>query len=431
MPKAEFTISIHASRGGSDFFNLCEIAGYKIISIHASRGGSDALCKMPPAFIKVFQSTLPAGEATFLNDFKSAADPFQSTLPAGEATYEHEFHKPYSSISIHASRGGSDPGVIDLIARQAIFQSTLPAGEATFFLVDLVTLSSTFQSTLPAGEATPKATHSIAYPFISIHASRGGSDVDVLGFNPAGPISIHASRGGSDPERGQPQADSDISIHASRGGSDNPVLVAACAVMISIHASRGGSDVMEGGIFRAIRSISIHASRGGSDLTLSGFMARPWIFQSTLPAGEATGRGKSHGARWSFQSTLPAGEATHPPGHVTQKVVISIHASRGGSDLSGQTISFRTSDFNPRFPRGKRPGEHDISHGPVDFNPRFPRGKRQYYVLERPNNQHISIHASRGGSDHLRCVLALVHVISIHASRGGSDPDKVLAQYDN
>ena len=56
--------------------------------------------------------------------------------------------------------------------------------------------------------------------------------------------------------------------------------------------------------------ISIHASRGGSDLLIR----------------------ERHGLGVAFQSTLPAGEAT----------------TSAFSLLSGNT------DFNPRFPRGKR-----------------------------------------------------------------------------
>ncbi len=146
-------------------------------------------------------------------------------------------------------------------------------------------------------------------------------------------------------------------------------------------------------------SISIHASRGGSDfLRLLGekfyfdFNPRfPWgkrpqsrnvrsiwsQFQSTLPVGEATyslpfgsptalisihaSRGGSDLSiltqspmTFLFQSTLPVGEATLDPEYVENLKKISIHASRGGSDphSAGQRGSHR--HFNPRFPWGKR-----------------------------------------------------------------------------
>ena len=55
-----------------------------------------------------------------------------------------------------------------------------------------------------------------------------------------------------------------------------------------------------------------------------------------------------------------------------------------------------------------------------NFNPRFPRGKRhhcQVYQLRKL----ISIHASRGGSDEMQNDAIKADIISIHASRGGSD----------
>ena len=79
--------------------------------------------------------------------------------------------------------------------------------------------------------------------------------------------------------------------------------------------------------------ISIHASRGGSDLfCLYGHVAR-WQFQSTLPVGEATEQGGSCARGEPFQSTLPVGEATFAPTLEVVRQAISIHASRGGSDI--------------------------------------------------------------------------------------------------
>ena len=146
--------------------------------------------------------------------------------------------------------------------------------------------------------------------------------------------------------------------------------------------------------------ISIHASRGGSDLLTYGVDGDFPGFQSTLPAGEATcqrkrrrhyrnhfnprfPRGKRHTLAadtiraMRFQSTLPAGEATI---------------------LSAIKIKF-SGYFNPRFPRGKRPK-----------------------TLKKLTRDIISIHASRGGSDKMLPAGFNAAVrISIHASRGGSD----------
>ena len=127
-----------------------------------------------------------------------------------------------------------------------------------------------------------------------------------------------------------------ISIHASRGESDpKATLNPHVFTSISIHASRGGSDRHDGNR-RFLQVISIHASRGGSDI-FEFFTC--WVivaFQSTLPAGEATFT-KNQALRFGqFQSTLPAGEATK----------------------TLQRLQDSGANFNPRFPRGKRPFRH-------------------------------------------------------------------------
>ena len=107
--------------------------------------------------------------------------------------------------------------------------------------------------------------------------------------------------------------------------------------------------------------------------------------------------------------------------------LISIHASRGGSDNSLEYPPAKYFDFNPRFPWGKRPstfcpsgavsafqstlpvGEATttiaaISDFAIYFNPRFPWGKRPFLGRSVCQQWPISIHASRGGSDRaLRC----------------------------
>ena len=123
--------------------------------------------------------------------------------------------------------------------------------------------------------------------------------------------------------------------------------------------------------------ISIHASRGGSD-------------QVTPDEYQAIAR---------FQSTLPAGEATQDSRRKSDGQTISIHASRGGSDRGLSIENSLPINFNPRFPRGKRPRHCLLAAPPKDFNPRFPRGKRRFFLSFGKNEIIISIHASRGGSD--------------------------------
>ena len=78
-------ISIHASREGSDK-NGDTVMYIDGISIHASREGSDSAYRTADTIISLFQSTLPAREATMEAKWKQWVTP----------------------ISIHASRGGSD-----------------------------------------------------------------------------------------------------------------------------------------------------------------------------------------------------------------------------------------------------------------------------------------------------------------------------------
>ena len=167
-------ISIHASRGGSDHlvrhrrrlpkFQSTLPAGEATslwfclprpseISIHASRGGSDLRRRSLSWILYNFNPRFPRGKRPVPVMSPAPINLFQSTLPAGEATV-------FSSIS----------------KDMEVFQSTLPAGEATRITTLLLTATAKFQSTLPAGEATYLIWLLSPYCKISIHASRGGSD---------------------------------------------------------------------------------------------------------------------------------------------------------------------------------------------------------------------------------------------------------------
>ena len=108
--------------------------------------------------------------------------------------------------------------------------------------------------------------------------------------------------------------------------------------------------------------------------TLSLFM----VFQSTLPAGEATRRKSGPKPSPNFNPRFPRGKR------------------------QGQHLRFlhQYPDFNPRFPRGKRRLQSRyLRRLRPDFNPRFPRGKRLPGGQSDEEINKISIHASRGGSD--------------------------------
>ena len=193
-------ISIHASRGGSD----CRSAGFLhhlSISIHASRGGSDNLPGCGGRLKAYFNPRFPRGKRPSFWAISSRTQRFQSTLPAGEATVRIFVNPVGGSISIHASRGGSDLAICINTSIQrwySGFQSTLPAGEATSPVFSSILRWHRFQSTLPAGEATTVQKQIETKSPISIHASRGGSDGNEFISISSYYISIHASRGGSD-----------------------------------------------------------------------------------------------------------------------------------------------------------------------------------------------------------------------------------------
>ena len=58
-----------------------------------------------------FNPRFPRGKRPLLLVMVKMACIFQSTLPAGEATTGSVFHLSCIGISIHASRGGSDPTI--------------------------------------------------------------------------------------------------------------------------------------------------------------------------------------------------------------------------------------------------------------------------------------------------------------------------------
>ena len=104
--------------------------------------------------------------------------------------------------------------------------------------------------------------------------------------------------------------------------------------------------------------------------------------------------------RGGFQSTRPARGATVDRPRHPQTPVVSIHAPRAGRDRGGFDEMAGLECFNPRAPRGARPGQW----------------------AELFKNRGVSIHAPRAGRDLLRaCAFRLQHLVSIHAPRAGRD----------
>ena len=151
----------------------------------------------------------------------------------------------------------------------------------------------------------------------------------------------------------------------------------------------------------------------------------------------------------SFQSTLPARGATVVVPVFFVVFVISIHAPREGSDRQTWSYRYRAAHFNPRSPRGERPGFEiaasatepfqstlpargaTVSQLPPsltfsNFNPRSPRGERHCTrALAARANAFQSTLPARGATGR-GCIGAREVCISIHAPREGSDPSRIM-----
>ena len=187
---------------------------------------------------------------------------------------------------------GKRPLPLPTLLQEPRFQSTLPAGEATTPRLTRIlhwphfnprfprgkrqksptpkASNLPFQSTLPAGEATGGSNHPLNRGVISIHASRGGSDVQNVGL---------------------PLLDA-IFQSTLPAGEATALFRASLTICRRFQSTLPAGEATKCGQSRrrGLSAISIHASRGGSDKPEGQGFTSPEIFQSTLPAGEATVR---------------------------------------------------------------------------------------------------------------------------------------------
>ena len=242
--RADYRISIHAPRTGSDAVSDDSDGHAHPISIHAPRTGSDAIFSAVAFSSSPFQSTLPARGATkcatpappvciyfnprsphgerraFRARLRLQPCNFNPRSPHGErhqwtvsnfrcldfnprsphgerrAIRRHDYEQ--KQISIHAPRTGSDALVLRRLRLADQFQSTLPARGATCMKAQRGGAAWSFQSTLPARGATQLLRVAACINLISIHAPRTGSDRALrLRAHPAGhfnPRSPHGER---------------------------------------------------------------------------------------------------------------------------------------------------------------------------------------------------------------------------------------------
>ena len=229
--------------GGATSF--CQY-GYaaKTISIHAPRGGSDFYDIIHAVFDIYFNPRSPWGERQVSDGFCNEEKIFQSTLPVGGATEGACYHQSARNISIHAPRGGSDRRQAKDWNLLGYFNPRSPWGERPQYLIFAKTIRK-ISLHAPRGGSDPQTRSERLLIDISIHAPRGGSDWLVFSFDIAEGISIHAPRGGSD---------SSVESIPPQFFNFNPR---------SPWGERPQSEIQQG----AHRQISIHAPRGGSDDT--------------------------------------------------------------------------------------------------------------------------------------------------------------------
>ena len=257
-----------------------------------------------------------------------------------------------------------------------------------------------FNPRFPRGKRLYRDSHP-ARPGISIHASRGGSDLLYCVHQGCPLISIHASRGGSDrPVLRRGDGKVDFNPRFPRG--KRPLINSGSRQSTQFQSTLPAGEATLSYLRVDSGQVEFQSTLPAGEATSSFFRLYPSQskFQSTLPAGEATFAVLSVGSMVLFQSTLPAGEATINSANSVAILVISIHASRGGSDTTAKTwgnkaieISIHASrggsdykdlehlnapyEFQSTLPAGEATWiEYDAVSADADFNPRFPRGKR-------------------------------------------------------
>ena len=168
---------------------------------------------------------------------------------------------------------------------------------------------------------------------------------------------------------------------------------------ISIHAPRGGSDFPCPKISRHWK-ISIHAPRVGSDPLPVSVRQNLSNFNPRSPCGERLQRNNSNLPKYVFQSTLPVGGATGEATRALMQANISIHAPRGGSDISCGVAMQELARFQSTLPVwGATPGSDIYVVRKLVFQSTLPVWGATFFHMNNVAINPISIHAPRVGSD--------------------------------
>ena len=126
---------------------------------------------------------------------------------------------------------------------------------------------------------------------------------------------------------------------------------------------------------------------------------------------------------YKFQSTLPAGGATYEVFTALCKLLISIHAPRGGSDFNLTNKQAKVLDISIHAPRGGSDRNFEFYRTfAYGFQSTLPAGGATLRFFTRLCNWVLfqsTLPAGGATSSGTRCVPLVC--ISIHAPRGGSD----------
>ncbi len=215
---------------------------------------------------------------------------------------------------------------------------------------------------------------------ISIHAPRVGSDCR----GHARPWRMHPYFNPRSPCGERPALGSHT-VESYRFQSTLPVWGATMikrryinVTAISIHAPRVGSDQYKCYTVITVK-ISIHAPRVGSDVACGAYNSPPPGFQSTLPVWGATSCVRPARHAWPyFNPRSPCGErlSTSMPKKWGDRFQSTLPVWGATKNLTDLTQEENISIHAPRV--GSDPRAYGSCQSGPDFNPRSPCGERRY-----------------------------------------------------
>ena len=200
-----------------------------------------------------------------------------------------------------------------------------------------------------------------------------------------GGISIHAPRGGSD-QSVTAGSNSDFTFQSTLpvGGATIPMRRPIIPTLISIHAPRGGSDWRNRWDTPAMSLFQSTLPVGGATITLLELL-RYLRFQSTLPVGGATRtRFCRSSTSFYFNPRSPWGERRRGGAEPDWPDNFNPRSPWGERPL-WYGCNYSLPNFNPRSPWGERPTDDDTGLDCLEISIHAPRGGSDLSII-----RHIS-----------------------------------------